>query len=100
MLHAADGLGERRVLVTGEVEKTEQVVVADVEEEMAGARIVAVFHQLHQREAEELLVELDGLLDVLADQGEMVDTLDGGGRPLAAGAQVLLPQLVPPCPDL
>jgi hypothetical protein len=34
----------------GEVEEAEQVVVAEVEEEVAGAGIVAVLDQLDQRE--------------------------------------------------
>src|SRR5262249_59975990 len=84
----------------GEVEEPEDVVVADVEEEVAGARVIPVLHQFHQREAEKLLVELDRLLDVLADQGEMVHALHGGGRPLTTAAQVLLAQLLPARPDL
>jgi len=44
-------------------------VVADVEEEVIGARVIAVFYQLDEREAEELLIELDRLFGVLADQG-------------------------------
>jgi hypothetical protein len=67
VLDAADGLGERRVVVAREVEEAEQVAVADVEEEVAGAGIVAVLDQLDQREPEELLVEADRLLDVAAD---------------------------------
>jgi hypothetical protein len=50
VLHAADGPGERWMLVPGEVEEAEQVVVAEVEEEVAGAGIVAVLDQLDQRE--------------------------------------------------
>jgi hypothetical protein len=57
-------------------------VVADVEEEVVRARVVAVLHELHQREAKELLVELDGLLGVPADQGQVMDPLNGGRRPL------------------
>src|SRR5262249_61617967 len=68
--------------------------------EVAGARVVPVLHQFHQREAEKLLVELDGLLDVLADQGEMVHALHSGGRPLTAAAQVFLAQFLPARPDL
>ena len=72
VLHAADGLREVRVVVPGEVEEAEQVPVADVEEEVARAGVVAVLHQLDQREAEQPLVELDGLLHVTADQREVV----------------------------
>src|ERR1017187_5001517 len=73
MLHAADGLGERRMIVAGKVEEAEQIVIPDVEEEVAGAGVVAVLDQFHQRETEEFLVEADGLLGVLADQGEGMD---------------------------
>ncbi len=38
VLQRADRLGERRVVVAGEVEEPEQVAVADVEEEVARAR--------------------------------------------------------------
>src|SRR5262249_17276493 len=100
VLSPADGLLERRVLMPGEVEEPEHVAVADIEEEVAGARVVPVLHQFHQRETEKLLVELDGLLDVLADQGEMVHALHRGGRPLTAAPQVLLAQFLPARPDL
>src|SRR5579859_5349671 len=100
VLDPADGLAERRVLVAGEVEEPEHVAVADVKEEVAGTRVVAVLHQFHQREAKELLVEQDRLLDVLADQGEMVDALHGAGGPLTPAAQVFLAQLLPARPDL
>ena len=71
----------------GKIEEAEHVLVADVEEEMAGARIVPVFHQFDQREAQELLVELNGLLDITADQRDMVDAADGSGEPLTRRAQ-------------
>src|SRR5262245_23288459 len=92
VLHPADGLGERRVLMAREVEEPQQVAVADVEEEVAGTGVVAVLHQLDQREAEELLVELDRLLHVPADQGQVVHSLDGRVRPLAPRAQILVAQ--------
>ena len=69
MLHPADRLAERRVLMAREVEEPEQVAVAEVEEDVAGSRVVAVFDQLHQREPEEVLVEPDRRLDVPADHG-------------------------------
>src|SRR5262245_41491761 len=92
VLSAAGGLGERRVGVAREVREPEQVAVADVEEEVAGTRVVAVLHQLDQGEAEKLLVELDRLLHVAADQRQVVHALHGGGRPLRPRAQVLLAQ--------
>ena len=42
--------------------------MADVEEEVRGAGVVAVVDQLGQGEAEDALVEADGRLDVAADQ--------------------------------
>jgi hypothetical protein len=73
VLHPADGLGERRVVVAGDVEEPDQVVVAEVEEKVAGAGMVAVLHRLDQREPQEVVVEADRLLDVAADQRDMVD---------------------------
>src|SRR4029453_13445532 len=78
----------------------EQVVVADVEEEVAGAGIVPVLDQLDQRESKELLVEADRLLDVAADQGQVMDPGGGGGRPLGDRPEVAFPQPLPPGPDL
>ncbi len=62
-----------RVIVAGKVEEPEQRPVAEVEEEVAGAVVVAVLDQFDQREAEEILVERDRLLDVAADQREVMD---------------------------
>src|ERR1700683_2885594 len=95
MLHAADGLLPGRVLMAREVEEAEQVTVPDVEEEVVGTRVVTVLHQLYQRKPEEVLVELDRLLGVTADQGQMVDTLDGGMRSARLRSHVLLAQFLP-----
>src|ERR1700758_80941 len=81
--------------MTREVEEAEQDVVADVEEEMVGARIVAVLHHLDQRETEELLVELDRLLGVLADQRQGVHAADRCRRAISQRAQVPLAQFFP-----
>ena len=80
VLHRTDGLGEVGVVVAGEVEEAQQVPVADVEEEVAGPGVVAVLHQLDQREPEQVLVEPDRLLDVAADQREVVHPAHRGGR--------------------
>src|SRR5689334_14835739 len=88
VLHAADRLLEIRVVVAGEVEEAEQVAVADVEEEVAGPLVVAVLDQLHQGEPEDVLVEADGLLDVLRDQREVVDAAHGARRTLGERVQV------------
>src|SRR4029450_4753465 len=69
VLHTADGLGKRGMLGAGEVEEAEQVAVADVEEEVAGAGIVAVLDQLDQRGTQELLGEADLFLRGAAGQG-------------------------------
>ncbi len=61
--------------------------------------VVPVLHELDQREAEHLLVELDRLLDVAADQREVVHPPHRGGRALAGRAQVLLLEGGTPGPD-
>src|SRR5882757_3302759 len=80
VLEAADRLLEGGVIVAGEVEEPEQVAVPDVEEEVRRSGVVAVLDHLHQREAEQSLVEVDRLLDVAADQRDVVDAA-GGRRP-------------------
>src|SRR4051794_36069621 len=57
----------------GEVEEPEECGVAEIEEEVRRAGIVAVLGQLDERKAEESVVELDRLLDIAADEGGMVD---------------------------
>src|SRR5258708_26302553 len=83
------------MIVAREVEEPEQVAVPDVEEEVVGAGVVAVLHELHQREAEELLIEPDSLLGVPADQGEVMHALNPGRRPVSSPMQVALAQLLP-----
>ena len=88
-----------RQFVAGEVEEAEQVVVADVEEEVARAGVVAVLDQFDEREAEEVLVEPDGLLDVLADERGVVHAARAARLASLEGVQVLLAQLVRVRPD-
>ncbi len=57
--------------------------------------IVAVLDQLGQREAEHVLVEAHGALDVAAHQGGVVQAASGGCRARAGGAQVGLADLLP-----
>ena len=59
MLDPAEGLVELGVLVAGEVEEGEHVAVADVEEQVRAALVVAVLEELHEREPEQVLVEGD-----------------------------------------
>ena len=92
MLYGADRLAEVRVVVTGEIEEAEQVAVADVEEEVARPGVVPVLHELHEGETQRLLVEPDGLLDVAADQREVVDAAGGRRRTLPCGAKVGVPE--------
>ena len=56
---AAEHLPYGAEVEAGEVEEGQGVAVADVEEEVRRARVVAVLEQLGQREAEEPLVEVD-----------------------------------------
>jgi hypothetical protein len=74
------------VVVAGDVEEPEQVVVAEVEEKVAGAGMVAVLDRLDQRAPQEVVVEADRLLDVAADQRDMVDPGHGRRRPVGDGA--------------
>jgi hypothetical protein len=55
-----EDFGVRPDVQTGKVEERQQVLVADVEEEVRGPRVVAVLDQLGEREAEQVLVEADG----------------------------------------
>ena len=64
-MHRAQDLGVRAQVETGEVEEGEQVAVADVEEEVRRALVVAVLEQLGQGEPEQVLVEADRPLDVV-----------------------------------
>ena len=57
VVQAAEDLGVGADVEAGEVEERQQVAVADVEEEVRGARVVAVLDQLGEREAEHVLVE-------------------------------------------
>jgi hypothetical protein len=98
VLHGADRLAERRVLVAREVEEAQEIAVSQVEEEVAGTGVVAVLDQFHQGEAEELLVEPDGLLHVAADQRGVVDAARGGRGPLGRRTEVALPDLVAAVP--
>src|SRR3954466_9119455 len=88
VVQAAEHLGVGADVQAGEVEEGGEVAVADVEEEMRGARIVAVLDQLGQREAEHVLVEAHRRLDVAADQRGVVQAASGGPRALAGRLEV------------
>jgi len=96
VLDSADRLDPGFEAQTREVEEAEQRLVAEIEEEVGGPGVVAVLDQLDEREAQQVLVELDRLLDVGADQGRVVDAPAWRRRALPCGLQVLLAQLRPP----
>src|SRR3954463_16611993 len=93
VLDPADRLDAGLEPETGEVEEPEQGLVAEVEEEVRRARVVAVLDQLHEREPQQSLVELDGLLDVGADQCGMVDASSGRGGPIPGRLEVPVAEL-------
>ena len=94
MLDAAETLGCLLQPQPGEVEEAEQRVVAEVEEEVRRARVVAVLDQLDEREAQQPLVERDRLLDVAADQRGVVDPAAGRRRSVGRRYQVFATQLL------
>jgi hypothetical protein len=50
--------------------------------------VVTIFHELDQRKAEQLLVELDRPLDIAADERHVVHAAGSGRRPRGRIAQV------------
>src|SRR3954454_18643813 len=91
VVQPAEHLGVGADVQAGEVEEGQQIAVADVEEEVRGAGVVAVLDQLGQREAQHVLVEADCPLDVATDQRGVVQTAGGRRRPLARGLEVRVP---------
>ena len=57
VVEATEPLGVGAEVEAGEVEEGERVAVADVEEEVGRALVVAILEDLGQRELEEVLVE-------------------------------------------
>src|SRR5215831_7587847 len=97
VLDAPETLDARPQPQAREIEERQKVVVANVEEQVRRALVVPIFHQLDQREAEELLIELDRLLDVAADQRHVVDATRRGPRPLGGWPQIFLVPLLTLC---
>ena len=64
VLDGADRLDPGLEPETGEVEEAQEGLVAEVEEEVRRPLVVTVLGQLDQREPQQPLVELDGLLDI------------------------------------
>src|SRR5207245_5954010 len=88
VVHAADRLPGRGHRILREVEKGEQVAVSQVVEEVGRAGQIAILEQLNQRETQHLAVELDGPLDIGADQRQMVNALGAGRSALRFWLQV------------
>ena len=80
MVEVAERLHVGAEVEAGEVEEREQVPVAHVEEEVRRPLVVPVAEQLGERELQEALVELDRLLDIGADQRDVVDAAGRRGR--------------------
>ncbi len=78
-----------------EVEEGEEVAVADVEEEVRRALVVAVLEQLGERELEEILIERDGRLDVSGQQCDVVHTARRRGLALLGRPQMAGPHRLP-----
>ena len=95
VVQSAEHLGIGAELEPGEVEECQGVAVADVEEEVRRALVVAVLEDLGQREAQQVLVEADRRLDVGRQQGEMMDPPRGGGRAFARRLQMTGPDGLP-----
>lgn len=72
MVVPAQHLHVRLQVETGEIEVGEGVAMADVEEEVGAALVVAVLEHLDEREAQHAVVEQDGALDVAADHRHMM----------------------------
>src|SRR5262245_64876124 len=87
------------MVVTREVEEAEQITVADVEEEVRRALVVTVLDEIDQREAQHVLIEADGLFDVAADQGHVMESPSRRRRSLAEVAQIGLAEFVAPGAD-
>src|SRR5262249_54377811 len=72
VVEATEDLGVGTEVEPREVEEREQVAVADVEEEVRRALVVAVLEELGERELEHVLVEADRRLHVARDQREVM----------------------------
>ena len=64
VVEPTEDLGVVAEAEVGEVEEGDRVAVAEVEEEVGGALVVAVLEEIRERELEHVLVEVDRPLDV------------------------------------
>ncbi len=91
MVQPAEDLGVRPDVEAGEVEERDEVAVADVEEEVVGARIVTVLNDLGQGEPEHPLIEVHRPLDVRAHDGDVMQAAGRRGGPRRDRGEVRRP---------
>ena len=97
MVVATEHLLVRAEVEAGEIEVGKGVAMADVEEEVRRALVIAVLEHLDQRKAEHALEELHRALDVAADESDVVYTAGGGGGPFGSRCEVLRCQFFAAC---
>ena len=68
MLNTADGLNGLLKSEAWEIEEPKHGLVAYVKEKVSGAVIVTILGNFNQREAQEPVIEFDGLFNIRADQ--------------------------------
>src|SRR5439155_1081435 len=91
-MQTTEHLGVLPEIETREIEEGEQVPMADVEEEVCRALVVAVLEQLGERELEQVLIEGDGRLEVAREESEVMEAARRRRCPLAGRPEVLRPQ--------
>src|SRR5713226_9254121 len=91
-MQTTEHLGVLREIETREIEEGEQISMADVEEEVCRALVVAVLEQLRERELEQVLIEGDRRLDVAREERDVMDTARRRGGALIWRPEVSHPQ--------
>src|SRR2546426_12089344 len=91
-METTEHLGVLPEIETREIEEGKQVPMADVEEEVRRALVVAVLEQLRERELEQVLIEGDGRLDVAREESEVMEAARRRRCPLTRRPEVLRPQ--------
>src|SRR5438876_5369131 len=91
-MQTTEHLGVLPEIETREVEEGEQISMADVEEEVCRALVVAVLEQLRERELEQVLIEGDRRLDVAREESEVMESARRRRCPLTRRPEVLRPE--------
>ena len=68
----AQHFGVRPEVEAREVEERDEVALAQIEEEVVGARVIPVFEDVRQGHLEDLLVEAHSALDIGGQEGQVV----------------------------